>query len=104
MRSAIPTLSFGGLFDIQTPASWAKAATEKLSNAQAFVIPEAGHGALIYQPCVAEMGVAFIDNPKRQFDDTCAKASRSTGTSRRGSPRRRNEPANCLRVCLSCRA
>ncbi|OYX01760.1 MAG: hypothetical protein B7Z14_05250, partial [Bosea sp. 32-68-6] len=44
----------------------------KLSNAQAFMIPEAGHGALIYQPCVGEMGVAFIDNPKRRFDNACA--------------------------------
>jgi pimeloyl-ACP methyl ester carboxylesterase len=58
VQSDIPTLSFGSLFDIQTPPSWAKAAIEKLSNAQAFMIPEAGHGALIYQPCVGEMGVA----------------------------------------------
>jgi pimeloyl-ACP methyl ester carboxylesterase len=74
VQSSIPTLSFGSLFDIQTPPSWAKAAIEKLSNAQAFMIPEAGHGAVIYQPCVGEMGVAFIDNPKRKFDNSCAKS------------------------------
>lgn len=74
VQSAIPTLSFGGLFDTQTSASWARAATEKLSNAQAFLIPEAGHGAVLYQPCVAQMGVAFIDNPKRRFDNTCAQS------------------------------
>lgn len=74
VQSSIPTLSFGSLFDIQTPPSWAKAAIEKLSNAQAFMIPEAGHGALIYQPCVGEMGVAFIDNPKRKFDNACAQS------------------------------
>lgn len=74
VQSSIPTLSFGSLFDIQTPPSWAKAAIEKLSNAQAFMIPEAGHGALIYQPCVGEMGVAFIDNPKRKFDNSCAQS------------------------------
>lgn len=74
VQSDIPTLSFGSLFDIQTPASWAKAAIEKLSNAQAFMIPEAGHGAVIYQPCVSEMGVAFIDNPKRKFDNSCAES------------------------------
>lgn len=74
VRSDIPTLSFGSLFDIQTPASWAKTAIEKLSNAQAFMIPEAGHGAVIYQPCVSEMGVAFIDNPKRKFDNSCAES------------------------------
>ncbi|GLH78991.1 hypothetical protein SSBR45G_39000 [Bradyrhizobium sp. SSBR45G] len=72
VESAIPTLSFGGLFDIQTSASWARAAIEKMSNAQAFLIPEAGHGALLYQPCVAQMGVAFIDNPRRKFDNSCA--------------------------------
>ncbi len=76
VQSDIPTLSFGSLFDIQTPPSWAKAAVEKLSNAQAFMIPEAGHGALIYQPCVGEMGVAFIDNPKRRFDNSCAESIR----------------------------
>ncbi len=74
VQSDIPTLSFGSLFDIQTPPSWAKAAIENLSNAQAFMIPEAGHGALIYQPCVGEMGVAFIDNPKRRFDNSCAES------------------------------
>lgn len=74
VQSSIPTLSFGSLFDIQTPPSWAKVAIEKLSNAQAFMIPEAGHGALIYQPCVAEVGVAFIDNPKRKFDNSCAQS------------------------------
>jgi pimeloyl-ACP methyl ester carboxylesterase len=72
--SDIPTLSFGGLYDIQTSASWAKAAIEKLSNAQAFMIPEAGHGAVLYQPCVGQMGVAFTDNPKRRFDDSCARS------------------------------
>jgi pimeloyl-ACP methyl ester carboxylesterase len=74
VASDIPTLSFGGLYDIQTSASWAKAAIEKLSDAQAFLIPEAGHGAVLYQPCVAQMGVAFTDNPKRKFDDSCAKS------------------------------
>jgi pimeloyl-ACP methyl ester carboxylesterase len=69
--SDIPTLSFGSTFDVQTPASWAKIAIEKLTNAQAFIIPEAGHGAVLYQPCVAEMGVAFIDNPRRRFDTSC---------------------------------
>ncbi len=66
--SDIPTLSIGGYYDSQTPASWAKVAIEKLSNAQAFLIPEAGHGALLYQPCVADMGVAFTNNPTRKLD------------------------------------
>lgn len=71
--SDIPTLSIGGLYDSQTPASWAKVAVEKLSNAQVFMIPEAGHGSLIYQPCVTDMGVAFINNPQRTLSDACPK-------------------------------
>ena len=74
VHSSIPTLSIGGLYDTQTPANWAKTAIETLSNAQAFLIPEAGHGAVLYQPCVAQMGVAFTDNPKRKFDNACANS------------------------------
>lgn len=74
VASSIPTLSFGSTFDVQTPASWAKRATDKLTNAQVFLIPEAGHGAVVYQPCVAEMGVAFFDNPKRRFNNSCAES------------------------------
>lgn len=69
--SDIPTLTIGSLFDIQTPASWAKVAAEKLTNAQVFMIPEAGHGAVLYQPCVADMGVAFVNNPNRKLSDAC---------------------------------
>ena len=69
--SDIPILSIGGLFDTQTPASWSKVAVEKMSNAQVFMIPEAGHGSIAYQPCVADMGVAFINNPQRKLSDQC---------------------------------
>ncbi|PZF78286.1 hypothetical protein DK847_00210 [Aestuariivirga litoralis] len=74
VASDIPTLSIGGLYDIQTPASWARLATEKLTNAQVFMIPEAGHGAVIYQPCVADIGVAFTNNPYRKLSDACPKS------------------------------
>lgn len=72
--SDIPTLSIGGLYDSQTPASWSKVAVERLSNAQVFLIPEAGHGSLAYQPCVTDMGVAFINNPQRKLSDSCSKS------------------------------
>lgn len=74
VKSDIPTLSIGSLYDSQTPASWAKIATEALTNAQVFMIPEAGHGALLYQSCVADMGVAFINQPGRKLSDDCAKS------------------------------
>lgn len=74
MASDIPTLSIGGLYDTQTPASRARVAVEKLINAQVFLIPEAGHGSLLYQPCVTNMGVAFINDPQRKLSDACAKS------------------------------
>ncbi|MBL8789308.1 MAG: alpha/beta fold hydrolase [Rhizobiales bacterium] len=74
VTSDIPTLSIGGLYDSQTPASWSKVAVEKLSNAQVFMIPEAGHGAILYQPCVSDMGVAFVNNPQRKLSDECPKS------------------------------
>jgi pimeloyl-ACP methyl ester carboxylesterase len=74
VESDIPTLSLGGLFDTQTPASWSQKAVEKLSNAQVFMIPEAGHGSILYQPCVSDMGVAFINHPDRKLSDTCPKS------------------------------
>ncbi|MEW9837662.1 alpha/beta hydrolase [Mesorhizobium marinum] len=69
--SDIPTLAIGSAWDTQTAASWAKLATDTLPRSQSFVIPEAGHGAIAYQPCVAEMGAAFINNPARTLDDRC---------------------------------
>lgn len=72
--SDIPTLSLGGLYDTQTPASWSRMAVEKLSNAQVFMIPEAGHGSLLYQPCVEDLGVAFINNPQRKLSDACPRS------------------------------
>jgi pimeloyl-ACP methyl ester carboxylesterase len=72
--SDIPTLSIGSLYDTQTPASWSRMAVEKLSNAQLFMIPESGHGALLYQPCVSDMGVAFVNNPQRKLSDACPRS------------------------------
>jgi pimeloyl-ACP methyl ester carboxylesterase len=74
VESDIPTLSLGGLFDTQTPATWSEKAVEKLSNAQVFMIPEAGHGSILYQPCVSDMGVAFINDPGRKLSDACPRS------------------------------
>ncbi len=74
VASDIPTLSIGGLYDSQTPASWSRVAVEKLTNAQVFMIPEAGHGSILYQPCVSDMGVAFINNPQRKLSNDVRKA------------------------------
>jgi pimeloyl-ACP methyl ester carboxylesterase len=75
VESDIPTLSIGSGWDVQTAASWAERATEGLTNARSVFIAEAGHGALLYQPCVGDMTAAFINDPGREFDDACERAS-----------------------------
>jgi len=72
--SDIPTLSLGSTWDTQTAASWALLAVETLPNGQAFIIPEAGHGAIAYQECAIDIGVAFIDNPNRKLDNRCGES------------------------------
>ena len=74
--SDIPTLALGSTWDTQTAASWAQLAVETLKNGQAFIIPEAGHGALLYQKCAVDMGVAFINDPTRKLDDRCPQSSK----------------------------
>lgn len=70
--SDIPVLSIGGTWDMQTAPSWPALAAETLSNAQTFLIPEAGHGAIAYQNCVADMTQAFLTDPMRALPETCA--------------------------------
>ncbi len=38
------------------------------------MIPEAGHGAILYQPCVSDLGVAFMNNPQRKLSDAARRA------------------------------
>ncbi|SLN11933.1 Tripeptidyl aminopeptidase precursor [Pseudoruegeria aquimaris] len=78
VRSEVPVLSIGSDWDVQTAPGWAALAAETLPNAQTFVIPEAGHGAIAYQPCVADMALAFLTAPGRALDERCVEASRPT--------------------------
>lgn len=73
--SDIPTVTIGSAWDQNTAGSWAALATEGLNNAQTFMIQQAGHIALRYQPCVADLAHAFFDNPDRQLGDACERAA-----------------------------
>jgi pimeloyl-ACP methyl ester carboxylesterase len=75
VESDIPTVSIGSGWDTQTAASWAEEATRGLTNAQHFFIAEAGHGALAYVDCVADMTIAFFNDPARVLDDSCVEAT-----------------------------
>lgn len=72
VESDIPTLSLGSTWDTQTSQHWAIEATRGLSDAQAFIIPEAGHGAIIYSQCARDIAESFVADPSRKFaSGTC---------------------------------
>jgi hypothetical protein len=64
-------LSLNGLLDIQTSWKWGELAAASLSNARNYVIPEAGHGTIAYQPCANDISVAFLNDPSAELDTGC---------------------------------
>jgi hypothetical protein len=64
-------LALNGLLDIQTSWKWGELAAASLSNARNYVIPEAGHGTIAYQPCANDISVAFLNDPSAELDTGC---------------------------------
>ncbi|GKY90255.1 hypothetical protein STA1M1_41240 [Sinisalibacter aestuarii] len=69
--SDVPVLALNGIKDTQTSWRWGAVAVETLPNGRNFVFPEAGHGSLIFQPCAADISVAFLNNPTAPLDASC---------------------------------
>lgn len=71
VRSDIPTLVLNGTLDIQTSMHWGAEAAEGLSNARNYIIPEAGHGSIIYQQCAKDIAAAFVNDPSAKLNVSC---------------------------------
>jgi pimeloyl-ACP methyl ester carboxylesterase len=69
--SDLPVLVLSGLNDVQTSWTWGPHVAESLTNARAFVFPEAGHGALLFSQCAVDLGVAFVEDPGQALDASC---------------------------------
>ena len=69
--SDIPTLVLNGTLDTQTSMHWGALAAERLSNARNYIIPEAGHGTIIYQSCARDIAAAFTNDPGAELDVSC---------------------------------
>lgn len=69
--SDIPTLVLNGTLDIQTSWKWGGIAAQTLSNARNYLVPEAGHGTIAYQPCANDISVAFVNDPRAELDTAC---------------------------------
>lgn len=71
VSSDLPVLVFSGEIDTQTASTWGPLAAETLSNSQAIVFPEAGHGALLFSQCARDIGEAFLEAPGETVNISC---------------------------------
>lgn len=71
VRSDIPTLVLNGTLDVQTSMHWGAEAAAGLTNARNYIIPEAGHGTIAYQPCARDIATAFVNDPVAPLDVGC---------------------------------
>lgn len=69
--SDIPTLVLNGTLDTQTSMHWGAEAADGLTNARNYIIPEAGHGSIMYQPCAQDIATAFVNDPAASLDTSC---------------------------------
>lgn len=69
--SEIPTLLLSGRFDPVTPAAFAAAAAEGLSNSVHLVDPSASHGVAFFNTCVDGIVANFLNDPLAPPDESC---------------------------------
>ena len=77
VMSDIPTLVFQSALDVQTPLSWAQAILATLNTGYYVEWPNMGHIATgkDYHGCAGDIAAAFLDNPAREPDASCAQES-----------------------------
>lgn len=69
--STVPTLILSGTFDSSTAPQWINEITPGLSNSVVLHFPGIGHAVLPTFVCAQAIMTAFIDNPRRDVDQSC---------------------------------
>lgn len=72
VRSSVPTLLLAGEFDPVTPPAWLDLVASGLTNARKVVIAGQSHGVGLTSLCGALTVRAFLDDPTRELDTSCA--------------------------------
>ncbi len=72
VESAIPALLLAGGFDPITPADYARSAAEHLANSVVVEQPGRGHGIWYGSDCIGDIVLAFVSDPGRALDTSCA--------------------------------
>jgi pimeloyl-ACP methyl ester carboxylesterase len=78
--SDVPVLILEGTFDAVTAPEWVDVITPDLKNAQVVLFPFTGHAVLGKSTCAPSIMAAFLDNPTKPVDQTCAAQTTLTFT------------------------
>jgi pimeloyl-ACP methyl ester carboxylesterase len=70
--SSVPVLILEGTFDAATAPEWVALIMRDLKNAQVVPFPFTGHSVLGKSKCALSIMAAFLDNPMKPVDPTCA--------------------------------
>jgi len=70
--SDVPVLIMEGTFDAATAPEWVDLITPGLKNFQFVAFPFTGHAVLGKSTCALSIMAAFVDNPSKPVDPTCA--------------------------------
>ncbi|MBL8093633.1 MAG: alpha/beta fold hydrolase [Anaerolineales bacterium] len=70
--SDIPTLVINGQMDPITPPAYGELAAQTLTRSFVLTTPYGGHGSGLSGKCLAGVMLAFIEDPSRRPDTTCA--------------------------------
>jgi hypothetical protein len=78
--SDVPVLILEGTFDAATAPEWVEMIIPDLKNSQVVMFPFTGHSVLGKSTCALSIMAAFLDNPTRPVDQTCAAQTTLTFT------------------------
>ncbi|QQA41287.1 alpha/beta fold hydrolase [Pelagovum pacificum] len=72
----VPVLAMNGEVDSNTAPVWGERAIETFSNATNVMVPESGHGTILFSQCARDISAAFIADPEGDLDTSCVEGER----------------------------
>jgi pimeloyl-ACP methyl ester carboxylesterase len=80
LHTDVPLLVIGGEYDAGSPPRYAETIAAASTHGYAFIVPEAGHAALISaDPCANGLVYAFLNNPLQRPESDCLANTRRSG-------------------------
>ena len=86
LQTNVPLLVIGGEYDPGSPPRYAETIAAASDQGYAFIVPEAGHAALISaDPCANGIVYSFLNDPLRRPQSECLQNTRHPGFSLRAA-------------------